>query len=615
MMESAAPTGFIIDESFKCTLCNASFAKEIRYNSHLGTKLHKSNVKKNRKDYRNHGFGYVSSLSPQINEDPCNYSDYKGSPETFLKNRSIRLPEILHSYIISAIAHWSVDLALNPTIINFKISLENRISDYFGNAVVEIIFSELQDKSSYSVLSLMHFQNVESNITRTIDSFKKGPFNFENILREIGKIKLEHKPNQKVSYCIYSTCQPGIDLYAPITVKFCKACRTAKLICGCQVGIDKDLVVEARYLKKERLALLNTSDYNENVYHFYNDNLGSYFLPKIYIYFKQKGRKEFLGYTANLIAKQLCKNNAEQVAEDYILYVSNWGLERNRLYKLMKEHVLTRLAGLLLKPFRLTSSFLDRTFAASIENFTFWLRATRSVDVTVLESQRDLSKLIKPYNLILGRLLQVEVEELVPLSKTVLKNISNLVLKSYLHEEDQGDGSFQLELLQEIGWRAGLVPLILQAEDPERVGTVVGILENLKKQGFFRRYILVTEHAQSVRTHQKYLSIFFNLNNVCDKLGNSFLEEVKIDFAGESISLQTIDQTDPLFKNTVTPYEFFYMILGESHMKLDTTFRKKDIHYNLVLESQLFNKFRDLLKLKDDKGRIMLRGVSPTLFK
>ncbi|XP_066157039.1 uncharacterized protein [Euwallacea fornicatus] len=615
MMENVASTGCIIGDSFQCTLCDALFTKKARYESHFGTKRHKSNVKKKRKDFLDHGFGYVSSLSPQINGDLYDYSDYKGSREIFLKNCNIQLPEMSRSYILSAIAYWSVDLALNPSVMDFKISLEDRISDYFGEAVVEVSFSELYAKASHSVLSLMHFQNIESNVARTVDSFKEGPFSYENILREIGKMNVQHKPNQKISYCVYSTCQPGLHLDALITIKYCKNCRTAKLICGCEFGVDEDLVVKSCYLKKERLALLNTSDYNEDIYYFYNENPGTYPLPKIYIYFKQRRRKEFLEHITSLIAKQLYKCSAAQVAEDYLLQVSHWGLKKDRLFKVTKENVLATLTGLLLEPFRLTPS-LERNFTTPIKKLKLWVQATRSVDVTVLGSQRDLDKLIMPYNLILGKLLDVEVvEESIQLPKRALKNMRNLLLKSYLHEEDQGSRSFRLELLQEIGWKAGVVPLTLQAEDPERAKTVVRILENIKKQGFFRRYVLVTEYAQSVRTHQKYLSIFFSLDDIRDKLNDFFLEEVKIDFAGEHVSLQTIDQTDLLFKKTITPYEFFCMILEKSHIKLDTTTRNKDINYKLVLESQLFNKLRDSLQLEDDKGRIMLRELSPTLFK
>ncbi|XP_050301302.1 uncharacterized protein LOC126739590 isoform X2 [Anthonomus grandis grandis] len=642
---------------FQCSVCDTEFTDLHFYTIHQGSKTHKRNLKRLQRskklkkgkplgtneiddhpvqqlgagDFKPtprrvpiHAFDTYLSISDF--KDVC---DYKSVREKY-RPRNTDLPQGNNkAYVCSVTAYWAVSLALDPTVKDFKISLNDKEWGQFGDAVVQIDLKEAKEKPALSTTFAIQFKDISNNV-KSIGSFGEGRFCLAKFMTQAQAIKLRQDVDNK-KFVVFTTASAESNVERQLKLR-ADIIHKSQGVCDCKSD-DKEIPIVTRNLSNRRQLLINTSDDNENIFFFFcTDNVHN--IPKIYMYTHQKKQKHFANLINDFLARSLFGEKKVDIHREFVQYIEYWGdgyLGGN--YKLKKEDVLVKIGHLLMFPYRIPP------IVRSVEkqNYSIWQLAVSSVDVTILKKHPVIvAKVCEPINYKIETELNVKIDatnNTIDLYQETITNIQNPVLKMYLFEETMGEimEDVPLDLVYDFFWKAGLVPLLLKIEDLKDQEYILNIINLLKSAGLTRRFFLMTpdKNIRATVKYYKNLTFFNTLDDIAGKLPVNLLDKIKINVTDQfSISLKEIQGSDPFFKKTIGAQEFLDMSLGRysfksCHNNLAIRNRQES---QLVLEDDLMEKLRKEVELKDELKMALikplenigqshfLKGIRPNLF-
>ncbi|XP_030757678.1 uncharacterized protein LOC115883454 [Sitophilus oryzae] len=287
-------------------------------------------------------------------------------------------------------------------------------------------------------------------------------------------------------------------------------------------------------------------------------------------------------------------------------------------YKMNKEDILVKLGDLLLAPFATNAEV-----TMEYQNFNAWNIAVNSVDVTILRTHPFiLHNVCRPINFKLEQLYQLKIDpnpKIVRVPEDKLLDLDK-ALAMYLFEETIGI-TFKhvpLDVVYRAFWKAGLIPLILQAEQNDDQEFIMQVITVLKGLGLARKYMLKMpdSNIENLTKKYKYLTYFVNLDDVIENFPKGLLSELKIGVSEKySLDFSVIQENDKYFSKKITPNEYFDLILGNYTFKKCSYIQSdKEPEWKLVLNDQLIKQLEQHIGLEEYQQNGWLCGINPKLF-
>ncbi|XP_030758864.1 uncharacterized protein LOC115884435 isoform X2 [Sitophilus oryzae] len=617
---------------FECKTCETKFTNDEFYKIHMGSKTHRRNCRKKGIKFnvgRKRDFGYGvkddgdGHFKPTPRRAPLqktfsleHYAEptyYKSVKEKYRSTDIKNHEEKLQVYVNSLLAYWGVALATNPNVEDFKFSVDNKDWGKFGDVVLEINYvttpGEKPIKNIYAI-SLKYI----SNNAKQIDDINKGKFNFSKLIAETLGFE-SPKSNEIIKYVIFTTAEPSPNFQPKLRLKV-DAFHQKNSHSDCNADyID----ISGRSLHKN--DIINTVDEKENAFLLFSTDK-THPLPKVYLYAGQKKVKRFGMDIDEKISKLFVHNHIE-IHQAIIDFITDWNDDLlGGSYKMNKEDILVKLGDLLLTPFATKAEVMMDYH----QNFNAWNLAVNSVDVTILRPHPFiLHNVCRPINLKLEQLYQLKID---PNPKEVRVPDDKLLdldkaLAMYLFEETIGIDfeHVPLDVVYRAFWKAGLIPLILHAEQNDDQEFIMQVITVLKGLGLTRKYMLKMPDAniENLTKTYKYLTCFVNLDDVIQKFPKGLLSELKIGISEEySLDLSVIQENDKYFSKKITPNEYFDLTLGKYSFKecFDVQ-SEKEPEWKLVLNDELIEHLKQQIGLQEDyfheRENGWIRGINPEL--
>ncbi|XP_060534847.1 uncharacterized protein LOC132707150 isoform X2 [Cylas formicarius] len=620
-------SGDELDAALECPVCTTKFTNEDFYKNHLGSKTHKRNYKRQQKLIEDsQGDGQSVDLVKSFSGKPIGRRMIKsvGADESISLEALTEFPDYyyhrekyhvkntkldegqLRLYIYSAVAYWAVSLALDANVKDYRISVNSREWKGFGDVIIELHSIDSGEAETY----VIKFKQVSDNM-KTIDSVTNGKFNFRKTIAKLWE-STSTEDVRSVKFVYFTTAQLSKDIGKTFMVK--------------PASGEENVAIKLKPTSNKRKDVLNTTNDNENVYAFTPDKNTTSQFPNIFLYSHQKREKFFGANVYALISGKFEK--CREIQSDVVRFVEHWGEGKlGGNYKLKKEDVALKIGDLLLGEHRLnpeTFSFYNGS------SFKIWDFAVNSVDVTVLKKHPFImAKVCQPLNTRIERELGVQIEtstKTVKITAANLDGIKNPVLKMFLFEETSGNpiDDIPLDTIYVMFWKAGLLPLMLQAEDAKSQHFILSVVEFVKSMNVDRRYLLKS-YDRDVKKFVKpfkTLKFFIHLDDLTE-MPSAIFNHLKI-FVSEhfEISLKTIKENDVYFQKSLTTNEFFDICVGKYSFKpLDNVLKTHEAaEIKLILDDALMFKLRDEISPKknilfhvSDESQ-WLRGVNPNIF-
>ncbi|CAG9770981.1 unnamed protein product [Ceutorhynchus assimilis] len=629
-------------DGIRCKLCGIVLTDETFYQNHLKSKKHRVNLKVARRAI--HEKSQIEQTSVITDEEAeeddvlsqienpletvefSALSDYKTKRETYRPRDEKNFEDHYNLYKNSLIAYWSINLSFNPTVQDFKISAGDKKWENFGDVVVDIEFKDLPGRGAHTIRCAIQFKQIASHNMKILQPFEKGPTSYEAIARQIEKINNKSIIVDDTRFITFSTSLVDPTLIASMPVNFCDICRKITISCKCLPNNEssKTINLTARTRSIRQNVILNTSEDNDTVFSFICTQ-GKYDLPKIYVYSCQKKAREF-PIVIEEIMSDCFGENRPNIAKDFIKFIEIWSNGQcGGYYKLRKEDVLVRLGQILLGKFRVTPELM--TIEDPVSRFSTWIQALKIIDITLLKPTTNLAPLIEPFNLIIQKTFKKTINttnETISFkrmkSNDEVKHLIDPILRGHVYEETKKDleNTIPLERVYLMFWKAGLMPLMLEVTNKLDQDYVFRVINELKSVGLTRRYLIKTNQNTLQLNVFKFLDFFINLGNISKKLGPNILANVTIRLTNElRLSLAAIEEWDVLFKNTVTPEEFFHMALGNYSFRPYNGVKEEHTNSKLVLEKNLMEILKKEVESTNHlatNNEIWLRGVNPDWF-
>ncbi|CAG9857201.1 unnamed protein product [Phyllotreta striolata] len=537
-------------------------------------------------------------LSSSIADQKLRRIKYKIRPDS-------KAFEQIEAYVYTVAAFLSLKLALDPNVIDFKLSVNDNQYHSFGDLVVYI---EQKDKSnSYYAIRCKQILTI----SKTIERFSDAKIIIDKQIKSANKLnKLNHFDD--IKFVVFTTCnlasnyQDKVDYYYK--------------------SQDKSMI-KLNIVQSRKNEIINVSPDAANVYLVTKKHEPSSSesedgrhkklekkLPKLFICTNQ-----YPDDLDDLLEKHFSNYpHLPSVHKPFGSYIENWakGLLGGN-YLLTKSDAILKLGELLLEQYVIQPKIVN----FKSDNFDQLNRVMEKVDVMVAKTEPLLlTKLCEPINQMIEQLLEVKFDSITK-TVTITKEVLNkqTTIKSYFFEEiDDLDSEIPLAKIYRVFWKAGKIPLLvyLQKNDDNGKKFIFDVISFMKSHGVCKKFLVKTDVPyQYFNKPPENLKIFSCLDDVKKYID---LTKIKIKIANDSfLSLQDISQHDPYFLKWITPSIFFDMILNRYSMSKQNP-SEYDVQCDLKIILDHETKDKVLEKVCIEKcdavnvGR--LKDIDPKLF-
>ncbi|KAJ8921834.1 hypothetical protein NQ315_008466 [Exocentrus adspersus] len=618
LRENNRELGIVEEDRYECISCKRTFRGEEFYKAHLGSKTHRRNLKKHNLSRSDLNIP-VATASVQIHRasrkihsfSSENYHEQisrTGFIREKYKTRVVKIEDLNYkTYICSLTAYLTVRLALDQTVEDFQISVNDREWQVFGDVVVQICHKEKR------VVYAIQCKKV-TQAFRQIECLEEAKIHIGKQYSYLAQIRDSGKDVNETKFAIFTTCGAG--------PKFTHSATLKPLLLNKWKTTNEDIALDATLKIKtlsKKSEIINVSNDPENVYSFTLLDQANCHLPQLFLYTGQR----IFPSTVNQLLK-LKFDKYPDITTEYTKYIENWmdgKLGGN--YKLKKRDVVLKLGEILLTPYVVSPKRIN----SKHDSFGVWNQVINKVDLTIVKNELFIiSKICQPLNLIIEETIFTNIDivtKSVKLSKDALRDLVDPI-KSYFFEvvQDRLYDDIPLALIYNVFWKAGRIPLLMNTEDREEAkGFILDVILFMKQMGVHKKFLIKSADV-NVNRNKGNVRIFTCLDDVKDLI---HLDEVTVRVS-ESLQLPLgmIHSTDPFFCKWVTPNIFFDMAVGKYSLKpsyvLKKTQSKGDV-LKIILNDEIKDQVErhlypevnlsevDAANCTDDR----LRGVHPSI--
>ncbi|XP_018563910.1 uncharacterized protein LOC108905512 [Anoplophora glabripennis] len=599
------------EERFECEYCNRTIRGEEFYKAHLGSKTHKRNLKR-----FTTGQTKSATASAQVNRSSrrsrkliIGTQDEIGQIDFIRQKYKIRLDRIedlnYKAYIYSLTAYLSLRLALDQNVEDFKLSVNDREWQVFGDVVIYITYKEKK------VLYVIQCKKI-TQAFKQIEQLEEAKIHVEKQYQYLAQLKGAGKDVLETKFVIFTTCSTNSNFVQSVPLK-------AAILNKWSTSDDDNFLDGTLKLKSglKKNEIINVTNDPENIYSFIlSDNVG-YHLPQLFLYTGQR----ILPSMLNQLLKQKFDRYPD-ISTDFMKYIERWidgKLGGN--YKLKKKDVVLKVGEILLGPYIVS----PKNVHSKHDAFDVWNQVISRVDLTVVKNESyTISKICRPLNIMIEETLSTTIDTItksIHLKHDTLHQVGDPI-KSYFFEvvRENVYDDIPLHLVYNVFWKAGKIPLLMSSEKEEEAkGFILDVIMLMKKMGVHKKFLIKSANL-NLNRYKETLKIFTCLDDV-----KEFVDwnEVKIRVSDSfELSLSEIQNSDPFFSKWVTPNMFFDIAVGKYSLKPSYSpkklHRKKDILKLILsddvkdnLEYQLYPEIDISETDSRDSNESRLRGVDP----
>ncbi|XP_057652397.1 uncharacterized protein LOC130891587 [Diorhabda carinulata] len=571
------------ETKFICEICNKILTSEEFYRRHLESKSHKKkaskhgsikdtvvferDLSKNTQNFKVLSLPVPPSKSSSLNAVEQDVDAVAFHREKY-KPRSDPLAfGFLESYIYSVVSQLSLRLALDPNVIQFKISVNDKKWHTYGDIVINLTYKRKTiTKTKYAI----RCKNI-SDASRTIDSLNDAKIYLNKEYESIICCR-KREDYAQTKFVIFTTCN--------ISSKFPNNVELDRKFLKNHMKSTKENIPNIVKVQPlgNRIDVINISSENDNIFSLFPES-EDIELPQIYLYSNQR----VLPHSVDEIIKKNFKFTSK-FSRIYLEYIENWALGKlGGYYFLTKKDILLKIGEILLTPY----VFYPKMINFKGGNFDTWNKVVEKTDVIVVQNEPFvLSKLCEPFNQTIEESLSVEdsdgtsikvkidsITKTVSITDKLIEKIKDTKLKAYLVEDcniGKGSSEVRLNKLYNVFWKTGQISLLISLEtSKDSKKLIFDIIEFLKKGGVHKKFLIRTDEPFFQVNLTENLKVFSCLEDIKDIVE---LEDIKIRISKNfTISLKNISQSDPFFLKWVSPSIFFDMILYKYTMRKNET--------------------------------------------
>lgn len=510
------------------------------------------------------------------------------------------------TYIYSLTAYLSLRLALDENVEDFKMSVNDREWQAFGDIVINVVY-----KDRRVVLYATQCKKI-TQTRRQIDQLEEVKVHMTKQYQYLAQLKDSGKDVNETKFVIFTTCTPSSNFVQSVTVKPSVLNKWKSSTSDEDLCLDATLKIKSGLKKNE---IINVTNDPENTYAFVlSDNIDCR-LPQLFFYTSQR--------IVPSMTDQLLKQKFDKypdISTDYSKYIERWvDGQLGGNYKITKKDVVLKLGEILLDPYIV----LPKNVYLKQDSFAIWNQVISNVDLTVVKNKPfTISKICRPLNLMIEETLCLNIDTItksIRLKKDTLKNLGE-PFKSYFFEVAYKcmNDDIPLHLVYNVFWKAGKIPLLMSSENQEDVkGFILDVILFMKKRKVHKKFLIKSADL-NLNRFKDNLKIFTCLNDVKDLIN---MDEVKIRVSDTfQLSLSTIISSDPFFCKWITPNVFFDISVGKYSLKPSYSpkkvYNKKDV-LKIILSDNVKDELeRQLYPRNDevDSGNVRetrLRGICP----